>query len=474
MDTLTSGIHEYWVCCKCHEHFLTKPSVGTYTDSSSIYSGGVPADAILPAGTKYYAKGAQIAADSRFDPKVNDLSALENKAISFNFKMTENGSVGLVLFDSSWANVTGDIVFTKNNDTTTVSKGVVTPKDNGWYNVCINKSEFNGDGLSRATDISIVAGLWGGSATVNSPVPLAVNWSTFEVTNEHRSLVTGNDVLQPFGTITSSELQNKALSFDVYYGADGDQTVKYSIYKDGWEERFIADIFVKRVGKDYEESVMWAEKAVSNDNPDGYWILALAYRHGVVLPSVIEAQTDNWVNVKINAEYLNIESTLGNKIIVWASPTSSKNGVDISSFKVVDATTVSERNYIVDTANLQSLSNVILMKNLINAGGYAFNIKMSPNTSSKISFMNGNWSNFGTSYFVCNSTGIISCYHDEGHSIKKGKLTKLSNGWTRVIFNEYDFYGDGRSALGAEGINSIFVENGNISFDENSFHQYFI
>lgn len=33
-------------------------------------------------------------------------------------------------------------------------------------------------------------------------------------------------------------------------------------------------------GKDYEESVMWAEKAVEQGNPDGYWTLALAYHHG--------------------------------------------------------------------------------------------------------------------------------------------------------------------------------------------------
>ena len=33
-------------------------------------------------------------------------------------------------------------------------------------------------------------------------------------------------------------------------------------------------------GKDYEESVMWAEKAVAGGCPDGYWTLALAYHHG--------------------------------------------------------------------------------------------------------------------------------------------------------------------------------------------------
>lgn len=33
-------------------------------------------------------------------------------------------------------------------------------------------------------------------------------------------------------------------------------------------------------GKDYEESIMWAEKAVAQGCPDGYWILALAYHHG--------------------------------------------------------------------------------------------------------------------------------------------------------------------------------------------------
>lgn len=32
--------------------------------------------------------------------------------------------------------------------------------------------------------------------------------------------------------------------------------------------------------KDYEECVMWAEKAVAQGNADGYWTLALAYHHG--------------------------------------------------------------------------------------------------------------------------------------------------------------------------------------------------
>jgi len=32
--------------------------------------------------------------------------------------------------------------------------------------------------------------------------------------------------------------------------------------------------------RDFEESLMWAEKAVEQKNPDGYWVLALAYHHG--------------------------------------------------------------------------------------------------------------------------------------------------------------------------------------------------
>ncbi len=33
-------------------------------------------------------------------------------------------------------------------------------------------------------------------------------------------------------------------------------------------------------GNDWKESVMWAEKAVAQGNPDGCWVLALAYHHG--------------------------------------------------------------------------------------------------------------------------------------------------------------------------------------------------
>ncbi len=28
----TNGVKEYWVCCSCREHYLTKPSIGEWTD----------------------------------------------------------------------------------------------------------------------------------------------------------------------------------------------------------------------------------------------------------------------------------------------------------------------------------------------------------------------------------------------------------------------------------------------------------
>lgn len=32
-----SGIHEYWVCCKCHQHYLSKPNSGKWTNAGEAY-----------------------------------------------------------------------------------------------------------------------------------------------------------------------------------------------------------------------------------------------------------------------------------------------------------------------------------------------------------------------------------------------------------------------------------------------------
>ncbi len=446
--TTTEGGHfEFWTCCKCHQNYLIKPS-GSFTDASIIQSGGLPASCALPAGTKYYAKGAKISNDSVFDPKVNDISSLDGMAISFDFKMIENGTIGLALFATDWANVTGDITFTKSNDNVTCNLGTVTPKDNGWYNVIINRNDFVGDGLARATNIGIVSGLWGGSETVDSPVALAVNWATFQVTSPTRKLVTGNDAMLNIGKITKTELQNKALSFNAYFGASGDQTIKFGLYKDGWDNYFAIDFFLKRVGSGYE---------LRQYDPNG---TPLACNVSEIEP--------NWVNVEVDSSEFEIKSDYGNKIVVWSDPTTSSNGVDINSFKAVDYVPVISRTYNVDDANIQTFTNIIMMKDLINTGAYTFNVKMTPNTTSKFTFMNGNWSNFGTSIFYSDSSGNISCYHEDSKTNPKGKLTRLSSGWTNVIFNESDFTGDGRSADGAEGVNYVFVQNGAITIDEAS------
>ena len=47
----TSGIKEYWVCCKCHEHYLSKPTSGTWTNA------GVASITINSNDNRYMAPG---------------------------------------------------------------------------------------------------------------------------------------------------------------------------------------------------------------------------------------------------------------------------------------------------------------------------------------------------------------------------------------------------------------------------------
>lgn len=76
-----SGCKEYWVCCKCHEHYLTQPS-GTWSDSGE-------------------AKEIVDASDDRYSP-VDTRTELEKELDEKGFKYTIDGNkVTITGYDSS-------------------------------------------------------------------------------------------------------------------------------------------------------------------------------------------------------------------------------------------------------------------------------------------------------------------------------------------------------------------------------------
>ncbi len=435
------GWFEFWTCCECHEYFTTEPQVGSFADSDTIFSGDVPSEVVMPAKTSYYAKGSQIGSNGVFSPNLQSLPTV-NQALSFDFWMKENGSTGFAILDNTWANVTGNIIFTKTSEGVTVNKGTVTAKENNWYNYTLKFVEFDGDGLDRAVDVTLVSGLWDPSAgaTAYSEVALAVNWGSCQLVDAGRRLVTGNNTSTKLGySISREDLTGKALSFDAFFGATGEQTIKVGLYYNSWTAGFIPDLFLTKSATG-EYSFKQIEKEIAIQTTD---------------------LGDGWVNVVANSLHFTYgDCDYADYVVVWASPTTSSNGVDLLSLKAVDQFA---EPYTFNHGGFAAYGAPIATADLIKAGAVSFNVKMPASSAVNLSFMDSDWANAGTFHFSSDANGVITI-KDRTDRVSRGLVTALDDGWYNVVINESELEGDGR-ARGCSSITHWYVENGSITVD---------
>ena len=87
------------------------------------------------------------------------MTDLEGKALHFEFKFeSETGSFVVALCDSQrdWANLVGTLEITKTADGITSNIGRVIEVEDGWYAWELNRSLFEGDGVSKAEKFNMI------------------------------------------------------------------------------------------------------------------------------------------------------------------------------------------------------------------------------------------------------------------------------------------------------------------------------
>lgn len=413
----------------------TTAGCGVYLDSFKV------ADRIMWG--QYFEKGEVISTGAAHITK----EQLQNKAVAFDLFLIEDGEVHITLFDNTWANMSGDILVTKSGDTYTSNVGQVTPCTRvgyeGYITVAVNFIQFKGDGLDRGVDLDVVYGEKGAPTT-----SLYADFANMRVVDMVPQLQLGDDGDHPCAKFTKAELEGKALQFKAYIPTEDDASVKISFTEHGWNNTFIADIFVKQ-----EAGVLTAYQfAMSASNQIG---------------AQFSEKVDGYVTVTIN--FYNItpgtEGNFAGTCITWASTTSGC-GVDLASFKAVDE--VSDPKTFVNGDFKKFGKTQLLQSKLIEEGAISFNVKMEANKTSNVAFMESTWANIGPSVFKSDADGVVSVYYSNG-TTPKGKVTALADGWYNVVFNECELNGDGRAASN-DAFTHWYVSGDSITVDATSFN----
>ncbi len=441
---------DHYQCSECHKYFMDDEGALEVEEGEWIVVG----DAV------HYAKG-----EIMTTRKINyvSLASLEGKALAFDFRMVEDGTNTLCLGQSDATyNISGVFSITKSGNTYS-SKGCVIedcPTREGYKTFKMNTTLFTGDGVKLwgADGIDRIFGGWdhaaGRSDKANSEI--FIDGQSFRAVDaySHKELGRvysfGDDVDRRIGyTITKEELTGKALSFDVFFGATGKQTIKFSLYKNGWSQVFIPDFFITHNGSEYEL------RQYSPTYP--------------LLPIEATELGDGWVNIVVNASSLGSQSDYGDTCVVWKDPTTANNGVDINSFEVVDKLDV-PNEILFENGNFKTFGFAIDAKELIRYGAISFKVKPFASKAVSVSFMvNGKeWYNYGTSKFITDANANLTITQSIDSS-SKGNVTKLDDGWFKVIFNEYDLCGDCRSDADVQICDHLYVTGGSIIFDGDSF-----
>ncbi len=112
----SSGTKEYWVCCECHEHFLTQPGTGTWTDAGVAPVINDPTDDRYQKQLYNYTVGDASRWTIGKNAKGNDkfvANSTESQMLMFNYETFSGGTI-------EW-----DMTYTTTTATYNVASGIV-------------------------------------------------------------------------------------------------------------------------------------------------------------------------------------------------------------------------------------------------------------------------------------------------------------------------------------------------------------
>ena len=91
--TTSSGVKEYWVCCKCHQHYFKQPSTGTWTEG-----GKAPVitdkndDRYIPKTKEYDANGFKYSDDGKTITDYSPVAGVTDVVIPEGVESITNGA----------------------------------------------------------------------------------------------------------------------------------------------------------------------------------------------------------------------------------------------------------------------------------------------------------------------------------------------------------------------------------------------
>ncbi len=128
-----------------------------YMDDVTLHYGEELEYTPVRAGT-YYSAGSRIGgANGMFFKEPVPMEKYKGKALQFEFRFaSEEGRFGFIICGSDWANITGTLVFAKQNGEVSASVGKIFELEDGWYRWMLNEGFFPGDGAYRAVDVGLI------------------------------------------------------------------------------------------------------------------------------------------------------------------------------------------------------------------------------------------------------------------------------------------------------------------------------
>ena len=258
VEGLLAGSDEYYSCSGCDKFFADADGMLELEENEWVNEGYAVR----------FKKGERMTTKSI---KPVDLVALKegNKAVSFDFKFEEDGTTYFYLGSTTanTFNISGEIKIVKNGNEYRTNKGIITActeeGKEGFVNLVINFSQFDGDGIDRALEleepvIDVMFGAWDGSDEAKdelhpwgqsafASIGSIVDPKSFEIVENNGYVgvhyFPGDDINTGLRTpISKADLIGKAFEFDFKIVTEG--TIHLTFFASGWAGNMTGDIAI--------------------------------------------------------------------------------------------------------------------------------------------------------------------------------------------------------------------------------------
>ena len=392
-----------------------------------------------------------------------EFSALEGKAIHFEFYFKGEGSVAFALADD-WHNATGSITLTYEGSTVTADKGIVYSVGDGWWAWEHNFINFGGDGMNESSKLDVIMKGWG----IDWNADVAIDLDSFRA-------VEANDQENPYPD------RPNAVKYEA--GASFERHVITPVLLSAVKEAGAISIELKLLGDG--EIVIgflasdWAELAYNTviiKNGDEY--TSFDFWNDTNVYGRITVLKDGWIRLVIDynefkAENLSKYAEIGlvyftgrdgtahekplavGVAIDWGSIKTVEGYIEIPDVEFPDRPDAIK--YDVGTAAFRYSFASIPLSDIEAAGAIRIQLKLLQDGAFSLAFCAPNWAEFSWLVVITkDGDSYTSTKFYGGGEI--GKINPLEDGWIELVINYSEFNKDTMAAYpGETTVAQVFI-----------------